>query len=117
MSEAAVSTSVATADPRVGACPPWCEEPCGHDWEDERRNGPVRIHTWRRRINEYHAIAVEEIEQVTASGTVRHREVVLDVEAPTQWDIPTAEKALCLLAEAIGVAHASFPADDCGVAH
>jgi hypothetical protein len=96
-------------DPTLGACPPWSEQPHGHGWEDEWLNGPVRIHTWSRDIAKYHTIRIEEIEQFTTDGRVRRRDVVLDVEAPTQWDIDTAETALRLLGDAIALARNDFP--------
>lgn len=87
----------------LGSCPAWCEKPRQHDWEDEWDDGPFRTHTWRRAVGE-HAIEVREFEVAIASGTVRSREVVLDVESPTQWDIATAELGLRRLTEAVAIA-------------
>jgi hypothetical protein len=87
----------------LGSCPPWCEKPREHDWEDEWDDGPFRTHTWRRAVGE-HAIEVREFEVATASGTIRTREVILDVESPTQWDIATAELGLRRLSEAVAIA-------------
>lgn len=83
-------------------CPEWCEQPAGHRWDDEWLHGPVRVHTWRRPVADHQHIEVREIEQLSAGGRiVRQREIVLDVEAPTQWDLTTAEKVLAVLSKAI----------------
>ena len=99
-------------DPPLGACPPWCEQPHGHGWEDEWHNGPVRIHAWSRDVAKNHAIRGQDVEQFTTAGRVRRRDVVLDVEAPTQWDIATANKAVQLLSQAIGLARNDCPDGD-----
>jgi hypothetical protein len=72
-------------------------------------NGPARIPIWSRDIAKHHTIRIEEIEQFTTDGRVRRRDVVVDVEAPTQWDIDTAETALRLLGDAIALARNDFP--------
>ena len=90
-------------DPPLTPCPPWCQKPADHDWEDLWRNGLIRYHTWRSAVNEHHAIGVEEVEQHTPNGTVRLREIVLDVEAPTSWDLSTARKAFRIFGEAIDI--------------
>lgn len=96
-------TGLATAN--IGDCPAWCELPEGHGWDDEWAQGPVRFHKWQRQITNHHAIELREIEQhVEGTDAIRTREIVLDVESPTQWDIATAETGLALLSEAVGVA-------------
>lgn len=90
-------------DPPLTDCPPWCEKPAGHDWEDLWANGLIRYHLWTRRVNEHHAIMVEEVEQITPNGRVRQRNVVLDVESPTEWDLTTARHGVQLLCEAIAL--------------
>lgn len=93
-----------------GQCPQWCEKPPGHPWEDVWTNGPVRVHTWTRTIGETgDEIRIEELEQQTPHGPTRRRHIVLDVEAPTQWDIAAAEHALRLLTDAISVARPRSP--------
>lgn len=103
-------------NPPLGSCPSWCEKPAGHDWEDVWTHGPIRFHTWTRAITAPHGhrgdeIRVEEAEQHTETGVVRRRTVVLDVEAPTEWDLHTAEKASGLLTQAIGLARLDPPGD------
>lgn len=95
--------------PPLGPCPPWCEKSAGHDWEDEWLNGPIRFHTWTRTIAQPHPhrgdqIRIEEAEQYGADGATRQRTIVLDVQAPTEWDLTTAEIAKDLLAEAVALA-------------
>lgn len=87
----------------MSGCPEWCEQPAGHRWVDEGLlQGPVRVHTWRRPVTDHQHIEVREIEQLAAGGRiVRQREIVLDIEAPTQWDLTTAEKGLDVLSKAI----------------
>jgi hypothetical protein len=75
-------------------------------------NGPVRIPTWSRDIAKHQAIRVEEIEQFTTAGRVRRRDVVVDVDAPTQCDIATADKAPRLPSKAIGRARNDVPHGD-----
>ena len=104
-------------NPPVGDCPEWCEKPRGHDWEDLWLNGVIRYHTWRRQFTaecqpgciHEHAIGVDEIEQHTPTGTVRQRRVVLDVESPTDLDVPTAQRAVEILQEAIALAADGLP--------
>lgn len=88
----------------LSVCPDWCELPPGHEWDDEWHQGPVRFHTWRRTVTDDQHIEVREIEHLVDGHTVRQLEIVLDAEAPTQWDLFTAEKALDVLTMAI--AHA-----------
>jgi hypothetical protein len=90
--------------PPLSVCPPWCEQPPEHDWE-EWDSGLVRTHTRRRAIGD-DAIELREFETLTSSGTVRHHEILLDVESSTQWDIPTAEEGLRRLAEALAMVSA-----------
>ncbi|OKH80189.1 hypothetical protein EB73_34065 [Mycobacterium sp. SWH-M3] len=98
-------TEATVQKPTVGECPAWCELPEGHGWDDEWPQGLGRFHTWRRQIGEHHAVEVREIEQqIVGADTIRTREVVLDVESPTQWDIATAEVGLAVLAEAVTLA-------------
>lgn len=99
-------------DPPLGACPPWCEHAPGNGWEDEWLDGPARTHAWSRDIATYQAIRVEEVEQFTTTAGRVRRDVVLDVEAPTQWDIATANKAQWLLSEAIVLGRNEFPDGD-----
>lgn len=94
-------SEIADQDPPLGWCPTWCELFPGHGWEDLWLNGPIRIHHWHRHIGA-HQIAVEETEQMTPTGRVRQRQVVLDVESPTHLDIPTA--FIAILADAIAIA-------------
>jgi hypothetical protein len=95
-----------TADsgPPLSVCPPWCEQPPEHNWE-EWESGLVRTHTRRRAVGD-HAIELREFEVHTSSGTVRNHEILLDVESPTQWDVPTAEEGLRRLAEALAMVNA-----------
>jgi hypothetical protein len=92
-------TDTPDGDPPLTDCPPWCQKPAGHDWEDEWANGLIRYHEWRQQVGDckYHQIGVDEIEQHTADGTARMREVLLDAESPTQWPVD-------VLAEAIRIA-------------
>ena len=90
--------------PPLSVCPPWCEQPPEHDWE-EWESGLVRTHTRRRAVGD-HAIELREFETLTSSGTVRNHEILLDVESPTQWDVPTAEEGLRRLAEALAMVNA-----------
>lgn len=99
------NTTTTTQKPTFEGCPTWCELPREHGWDDEWTQGPVRFHTWRRPISEHHAIEVREIEQhVQGADNLRAREIVLDVESPTQWDLATAEIGLEVLAEAVALA-------------
>ena len=96
-------------DPPLGPCPAWCEKPALHDWEDEWLNGPVRGHIWARTVaHHYHLrgdqIRIEESEQHTEDGVVRRRNIVVDVEAPTEWDLDTATRAREVLGDAITLA-------------
>jgi hypothetical protein len=90
--------------PPLSMCPPWCEQPLEHDWE-EWDSALVRMHTWRRAVGD-HAIELREFEVLTSSGTVRNHEILLDVESPTQWDVETAELGLRRLAEALAMVRA-----------
>lgn len=90
--------------PPLSVCPPWCEQPLEHDWE-EWDSGLVRMHTWRRAVGD-HAIELRGFEVLTSSGTVRNHEIILDVESPTQWDVETAELGLRRLAEALAMVRA-----------
>ncbi len=90
--------------PPLSVCPPWCEQPLEHDWE-EWDSGLVRMHTWRGAVGD-HAIELREFEVLTSSGTVRNHEILLDVESPTQWDVETAELGLRRLAEALAMVRA-----------
>ena len=92
------------SDPPLSVCPPWCEQPLEHDWE-EWDSGLVRMHTRRRAVGD-HAIELREFEVLTSSGTVRNHEIILDVESPTQWDVETAELGLRRLAEALAMVRA-----------
>lgn len=103
----------APTDPPLTECPPWCQQPTGHAWEDEWVNGLIRYHTWRRSIESpcagsdhihHHEIGIDEIEQATTDGTARLRQVILDVEAPTEWSIDTALVGVAQLAEAVRIA-------------
>lgn len=94
-----------TVAAQAGDCPVWCELPRGHTWDDEWTRGLVRFRKWRRQVSSDHAIELREIEQyVEGVGAIRTREIVLDVESPTQWDVPTAKTGLALLAEAVAMA-------------
>jgi hypothetical protein len=99
------------------ACPPWCEKPVDHTWGDVWLDGPIRIHTWTRPITTLSTgrddeIRIEESEQHTDAGVIRRRLVALDVEAPTEWDLSTAQRACDLLTEAIAVAGRDWPTDE-----
>jgi hypothetical protein len=97
-------------DPPLSPCPTWCEKESGHDWEDMWRDGLIRNHTMRRVVSKYHQIGIDEIEQVTTEGvTVRQREVVLDVESPTQWDRKTAMCGYVVLTEVMAMANVDWP--------
>lgn len=91
-------------DPPLGQCPPWCEKPPGHEWDDAWQAGPVRFHTWRPQIAKHQSVTVEEIEQFTSQGPTRQRDILLDVQALTPWDIPTARRAQRLLGQALAIA-------------
>lgn len=96
-------------NPPLGVCPPWCEKPTQHGWEDEWLNGPVRVHVWARAVAEADHIRGDEIriekpEQHTEDGVVRRRTIVVDVDAPTEWDLDTAATARDLLDAAIALA-------------
>lgn len=98
-----------TPDSPLGPCPAWCEKPPHHDWEDEWLNGPVRVHVWARTVTKPDSIRgdeirVEEAEQHTEDGVIRRRTIVVDVEAPTEWDLDTATTASDLLDAAIALA-------------
>lgn len=98
-------------DPPLGPCPDWCEKPVHHDWEDEWLNGPVRVHVWARTVTDHDQlrgdhIRIEENEQHTEDGVVRRRTIVVDVEAPTEWDLTTAAGARDVLGDAITLAAA-----------
>lgn len=99
-------------EPLLTPCPPWCEKPAAHDWEDLWAHGLVRYHTWRRKVNDWHMIGVDEIEQATPHGTVRQRELVLDVESPTTWDLDTALKAGIIYVQALRIMHAYQTIED-----
>jgi hypothetical protein len=82
-----------TTEPPLTDCPSWCEKPAGHDWEDQWTNGLIRYHSMRIHVETRscsptcihgHEIGLDEVEQVRADGTTaRLRQVVLDVESPT----------------------------------
>ena len=98
----------------VGVCPHWCELPNGHEWEDVWREGPVRFHTWTRLIISpagrcADELRIEESEQHHTQGVARRLSIVLDVEAPTEWDLPTAQHAYALLGHAISLATSESP--------
>ena len=101
------------SDPPLTDCPPWCEKPAGHDWEDLWRDGLIRYHGWWRNVDSsrFHKIGVEEIEQHTCDGTRRQRNVVLDVEAPTEWSINVAIEGMAVIAEAISIASTGLTAE------
>lgn len=96
-----------SVDPPRGGCPPWCENPPATIGTTYGPTGPCGSHTWTRTTATYQTIRVE-FEQHTPTGPQRRRDVVLDVEAPTQWDITTAEEALTLLAHASTAARPNF---------
>lgn len=101
-------------DPPLTDCPSWCEKPAGHDWEDLWRDGLIRYHGWWRTVGSSrrdHKIGVEEIEQHTKDGTKRQRNVVLDVEAPTEWPVDVAREGLAVIAEAIRIASTGLTAE------
>lgn len=105
-------------DPPLSRCPEWCEKPAGHDWEDEWRDGVIRYHVRTWMINKYHSIRVEEVEQVTRDGDRRRqREVCLDVEAPTSWDLATAVEGLQALTLAVGLVNTSQTPEDVQEVH
>lgn len=98
-------------DPPLGPCPTWCEKPAHHDWEEEWLNGHVREHIWARTIVAHghvrgDQIRIEEAEQHTGDGVVRRLTIVVDVEAPTEWDLDTATRAREVLGDAITLASA-----------
>jgi hypothetical protein len=97
--------------PPLGPCPTWCEKPAHHDWEDEWLNGPVRVHIWARTVADHDQLRgdqlrIEDAEQHTEDGVVRRRTIVVDVEAPTYWDLDTATRAREVLCDAITLAAA-----------
>lgn len=96
-------------DPPLGQCPAWCEKPVDHEWDDAWQAGPVRFHTWRRQITKYQSIIVEEVEQFTSQGPTRQRDILLDVQSPTPWDISTARRAHHLLTQALAIAETGPP--------
>jgi hypothetical protein len=96
-------------DPPLGECPSWCQKPAGHDWEDEWREGLVRYHTYRQEVSEHHRIGLDEIEQAAPGGSRRMREVVLDVESPTTWDMATALKAHTIFCAVMVMAIQDWP--------
>jgi len=110
-------------DPPLGDCPPWCQKEKGHGWEDEWLEGPVRYHTYRREVKTYHEIGLDEIEQwVTRADTPqatvgvmgqgyrrRMREIILDVESPTQWDLAESLAGLVEMAEVVSMAAPDWP--------
>ena len=96
-------------DPPLGVCPTWCEKPADHGWKDEWLNACVRVHVWARAVAEADhirgdEIRIEEAEQHTKNGVVRRRTIVVDVEAPTEWNLDTAAKARDVLDVAIALA-------------
>lgn len=101
------------SNPPLGPCPPWCQLPAGHDWEDQWKNGPIREHTWRKVLSQYHSMELREYEQHTDNGPVRMQEVMLNVESPTQLDVDTAATYLVALSEAIALARL-YPPQDAG---
>jgi hypothetical protein len=93
-------------DPPLGKCPPWCEKPEGHDWEDQWLNGLIRQHTYFREVGPYHRIGIAETEQENGQRT---RELVLDVESPTNWDFDDAAKGVALINELMEMAKRGWP--------
>lgn len=94
--------------PPVGECPAWCELPAGHEWEDRWRDGLIRCHTYFRDVEgtKYQRIGIQEYE---GENGQRMREVVLDVECPTNWDKATATKGLALITDVIALALPDWP--------
>lgn len=83
-----MTTQCEPSDPPLGPCPPWCDKPAGHDWEDEWTHGPMREHL--RTVDElgqYNAVRIREYEHFSESGArVRHRGIVLDLDQSEDWD-------------------------------
>jgi hypothetical protein len=101
-----------TPDPPVGPCPEWCELQPGHGWEDEWLDGVVRYHKMTRSVaeNRYHNIQIEEVEQALRDGTTkRQRWLVLDVEAPTNWDMYEAMLGVDIMRTLLTKAMADWP--------
>lgn len=99
--------------PPPGPCPEWCELPPGHLWEDEWIDGVIRYHKVTRVVaeNRYHNIQIEEVEQALrgGGGTKRQRWLVLDVEAPTSWDMPEAMLGVDIMRTLLNIAMADWP--------
>lgn len=91
------------ADPPLGTCPPWCDKPAEHDWEDEWTHGPMREHIRTvDQIGQYNAIRIREYEHFTESGArVRHRGIVLDLDQSEDWDATNAERIAAAITAAI----------------
>ena len=98
-------------DPPLGPCPSWCQKTPGHGWEDEWRDGLVREHTFFREVggDKYHKIGIHEWEQAAPEGIRRQRELVLDVEAPTNWGLSAALEGQVIYAEIMKVAVPDWP--------
>lgn len=102
-------------DPPLGACPSWCELPAGHDWEDNWRDGLIRYHSMRIKVESHpcgpdhahdHEIGVDEIEQWVIADNVRarQRQIVLDLEAPTNLTVSEAIDYIAALAKSAALA-------------
>lgn len=98
-----MTTENDSADPPLGACPPWCEKRPGHDWEDQWAHGPMREHL--RTVDQmgpYNAIRVREYEHFTEAGTrVRQRGIDLDLDQSADWDAVNAERIVAAISTAI----------------
>jgi hypothetical protein len=99
---------VTQPDPPLGKCPAWCEKPEGHDWEDQWRDGLIRQHTYFVEVggDRYHRIGIQETEQETGQRT---RELVLDVEAPTNWGFMKASEGVRIINELMALAILGWP--------
>ncbi|WP_071289298.1 hypothetical protein [Mycolicibacterium llatzerense] len=102
-----MTTAHQLVDPPLGPCPPWCDKPSGHDWEDEWTHGPMREHLHTvDQIGQYNAIRIREYEHFSASGArVRHRGVVLDLDQSEDWDPTNAARIATAITTAIALYH------------
>lgn len=106
-------------DPPLGVCPAWCTEDAGHQWEDEWLDGPVRTHAWFEAMpntgikNWPHRIGIEEHEvRVRATGLIkRQRRLVIDANAPTEWDKSQAFAALRIAFKLMQTTLTDWPPD------